>query len=374
MIRRVSSTTVRPTSAAVLSRLIRADAAWRTSSWAARASVCSNSSALARAMAACVARVVMNATSPLVQSARLARDGGQRTEDPVVVDERRDQMAGDLERGVVRHRGVELIAANVGVGEDVPGAQDLADPALVASEDRQLPGQLVREAGPRRDLEGVVVQDPDRCGVGAEGPFRLVHDHPEQVGAIVRGGQATGDAEDGVESFGELGLERSARRRGCAREGPIGSAGHRHVCGREHHRHRAIGSGQPADEGPGPRDRRSVAVLGDRRHPAPGRGIELLDWARAHVSMVALRTSREVPPTVRVTRRTMVPGGPVRPVDPLTVRRWPDYTPAASRPRVATTVRSRIRGQHDPWTTVPVPSTAHQPSSPGTRAVPPPDG
>ena len=81
MIRRVSSTTVRPTSAAVLSRLIRADAAWRTSSWAARASVCSNSSALARAIAACVARVVMNATSPLVQSrgSRVTADSAPRT-------------------------------------------------------------------------------------------------------------------------------------------------------------------------------------------------------------------------------------------------------------------------------------------------------
>ena len=233
--------------------------------------------------------------------ARLARDRGQRAQDPVVVDERRDQMAGDLERGVVRHRCVELIAANVGVGEDVPGTQDLADPALVASEDRQLPGQLVREAGPRRDLEGVVVQDPDRGGVGAEGPSGLVHDHPEQVGAIVRGGQASGDAEDGVETLGELGLEGTARWRGCAREGPIGSAGHCHVGGRENDRHAAIGSGQPADEGPGAGDRRSVSVRGAARHPAPGRGIELLDWARAHVSMVALRTSGEVPPTVLVT-------------------------------------------------------------------------
>ena len=78
------------------------------------------------------------------------------------------------------------------------------------------PGQLVGQAGPRRDLEAVVVQDPDRRGVGTQGPLRLVDDHPEQVGAIVRGGQASGDAEDGVESLGELGLERAARRRGCA--------------------------------------------------------------------------------------------------------------------------------------------------------------
>ena len=72
MIRWVSSTTVRPTSSTVTARLIRADAAWSTSSWAARAAVCSNSSALARAIAAWVARVEMKATSPLVQATRLA--------------------------------------------------------------------------------------------------------------------------------------------------------------------------------------------------------------------------------------------------------------------------------------------------------------
>ena len=36
--------------------------------------------------------------------ARLVRDRGQRADDPVVVDERRDQVAGDLERGVVAAR------------------------------------------------------------------------------------------------------------------------------------------------------------------------------------------------------------------------------------------------------------------------------
>ena len=67
MIPWVSSTTVRATSSTVTARLIRADAVWSTSSWAARAVVCSNSSALARAIAAWVARVEMKATSPLVQ-------------------------------------------------------------------------------------------------------------------------------------------------------------------------------------------------------------------------------------------------------------------------------------------------------------------
>ena len=93
---------------------------------------------------------------------RLAGDRRQGAEHPVVVHERRDQVAGDLEHGVVRHLCVKLIVADVGVGEDVAGAQDLADPALVAAEDRQAPGQLIWEAGPCRDLE-----DGHRAGPGS---------------------------------------------------------------------------------------------------------------------------------------------------------------------------------------------------------------
>ena len=68
MIRRVSSTTVRPTASTDEARFSRPEAAWRTSSWAARASVCSKSSALLSAMLACVASVVRKAMSPSVQT------------------------------------------------------------------------------------------------------------------------------------------------------------------------------------------------------------------------------------------------------------------------------------------------------------------
>ena len=138
---------------------------------------------------------------------RLAGDRRQGAEHPVVVHERGDQVAGDLEHGVVRHLCVQLIVANVRIGQDVAGAQDLADPALVAFEDRQAPGQLVGETGPCRDLEAVVAQDADRRRVGAQGALGLVDDRPEEVGPIVRGGQPSGDPEDRVESLGEFGLE-----------------------------------------------------------------------------------------------------------------------------------------------------------------------
>ena len=120
-----------------------------------------------------------------------------------------------------------------------------------------------------------------------------------------------------------------------------------------------LGSGDPADERreqPAPTSR--VRVRGVRRRPVLGRSDRDRDWARAHVPMVAPRhrprrrhrSWSRVGPSSEVTSQATP--------DPLTARAWPDYTPAASRPLVATIVRSRIRGQHNPWTTVPVPSTA----------------
>ena len=81
MIPPVSSTIVRPISSTVTARLRRAEAACRTSSWAARATVCSNSSALASAIAAWVASVEMNATSPLVHArgSRVTADSAPMT-------------------------------------------------------------------------------------------------------------------------------------------------------------------------------------------------------------------------------------------------------------------------------------------------------
>jgi hypothetical protein len=140
------------------------------------------------------------------------------------------------------------IAAHVRVRQDMPGAQDLADPALVAMEDRQTPGQLVGESGPRRDLEDIVMQDADRGCVGAQGAFGLIDDHVEEVGPIVRGGKSPGDPEDCVEAFGEFGLEGAARRSGCARLGVDGDDG----AGREV---APVGTGQSPHEGASGRDR-----------------------------------------------------------------------------------------------------------------------
>ena len=180
------------------------------------------------------------------------------------------------------------------------GAQDLADPALVATEGRQAPGEVVGEPGPRRDLEDVVVQDPDRRGVGAQGALGLVDDHPEEVGPIVRGGQPAGDPEDGVEPLGEFGLEGATRRYGGVR-GEV--RGDDRADGDV-----ALAPGEPADERPGGGGGRADGVRGVRRRPTLGGLLGTGDWARAHVPMVAPRALAEAPPSVMVGGRTIVPG------------------------------------------------------------------
>ncbi len=179
--------------------------------------------------------------------ARLAGDGRQGTDHPVVVDERGDQVAGELDDAVVACIAVAEVAADIGEREHPPGPQDLADPALVAMEGREARRDVVRQPGPGGDLEAIVLEDPDRRHVGAQGPLRLVDDHAEQLGSVMRAGQSLGDAEDGVESLRELRLE-----------------GGRHVV-----------AGTPAEVGlrrhrSGRRGQRLAPALSVRAHPAAG--------------------------------------------------------------------------------------------------------
>ena len=125
--------------------------------------------------------------------ARLARRRGQGADDPVVVDEWRDEVATDVQDAVVALEAEVAFAADVAEGHDLAGAQDLAHPALVAAEDGQPAGDLVGQTGPRGDLEPVVPDDPDRGHVGPEHALRLVDDGPEELGSVVRGGQPSGD-------------------------------------------------------------------------------------------------------------------------------------------------------------------------------------
>ena len=223
MIRRVSSTTVRPTSSAVAVAAHPGRGGLEDLELGGACLGLLEQLGVGRAIAACVASVVMNATSPLVQARGSRRDRRQGAET------RSWWMSGAIRWPATsktpsyRSRACWRSPRTSGIGQDVPGAQDLADPALVAPEDRQAPGER-RRGGPAQAATSrtVVAQDPDRRGVGAQGALGLVDDHPEEVGPIVRGGQPSGDAEDRVESLGELGLEGAARRRGMLATGRAG--------------------------------------------------------------------------------------------------------------------------------------------------------
>ena len=117
--------------------------------------------------------------------ARLARHRRQRPDHAVVMHERRDEVARELEDAVVFARAVAPIGARVRPGCGPTGPQHLADPALTDAERRQGGGQVVGQASPRRDVQLVVAEDPDRDVVDAESPFRLVHDRAEQVLSFV---------------------------------------------------------------------------------------------------------------------------------------------------------------------------------------------
>ena len=157
----------------------------------------------------------MNATSPSVQARGCERDRRERADDAVVVDQRRDELAGELEHAVVAVVAVLAHAADVLARDHPAGAQHLPGPALVAAEDREGRRHLVADARPGRDLEPVVAQDPDRRAVRAQRPHRLVDDGPEQLLLVVGLGEALGDAQDRVQPLGELDLEGAsdARRR-----------------------------------------------------------------------------------------------------------------------------------------------------------------
>ena len=139
--------------------------------------------------------------------ARLARDRGQRADHPIVVDERRDEIGGEIDDAVVPiGAGVGLRAA-IRPGGHPSGAQDVADQALADAEDRQGRRQLVGQPGPRRDRQLVAVEDADRHVVDPQRPPGLVDDRAEQLAPVVRRSQPLGDAEDGIEALSELGLE-----------------------------------------------------------------------------------------------------------------------------------------------------------------------
>ena len=189
-----------------------------------------------------------------------------------------------------------------------------------------------------------------RGRVGAQDALRLVDDHPEELLAVVRGGQPAGDPEDGVEALGELRLESRVRHRPSRAD-----------------RLRDLGHAVVADDAPEDRAaRRRPGSMGRRRgRGRPGRSGRWIGdhRARAHGPMVAPRAP-VTPSRHRSRVRGMTIGGPVHSLTVQTPRTTLGARRGPSRPRPS---RSRMRGQHSPWTTVPVPSA---PSAPAQHQEP----
>ena len=189
--------------------------------------------------------------------ARLAGDGGQRPDDPVVVDERRDEVAGERDDALVvaRRRGGRSSrasdqAATCPVRRTSP-TQPSSTPNTGSA--RATLSDRPAQAATTRPL---LLDDADRHVIDPQGAQRLVDDRPEQLRAIVRGGQPFGDVQDRVEPLGELGLGAVAR-----------------VC-RQRHRRRARTAEEAAvQRGSGQREIRIRSGL--------GRGVVRV-MARAH--------------------------------------------------------------------------------------------
>ena len=283
----------------------------------------------------------MNATSPLRPVARLVGHGGERADDPVVMDERGDEVAGERRRrrrtalspwrqAPRGHRGRR--------GRDRVRRTSPTQPSSRRRSGRSA-ATSVGEPGPGGDLEMVVAQDADRRGIGAQGAAGLVDDRPEQLLAVVRGGEPLGDAEDGVEPLGELELERPA-------------AGDRRVVARS--------SASP------PRSRRNRdgrAPVGARHAEGPGPGHAgsalAVSLTHAHRPMVA--------PRARANGRSVVRSRPVRTYQPgrqagPRPRRGPGLDRVGRRPATPGTRRRPSR----PGRTRPR-AGARRRSTPGTR-------
>ena len=213
--------------------------------------------------------------SPSVQSRGCARRRRQRADHPVVVDQRRDEVAGELEDAFVALVAVAA-SSRASARRDCPVRRTSPTQPSATPTTGRARATVVGQAGPGRDHEPLVLDDPDRDVVDAQGAPRLIDDRAEQLAPVVRGGQPLGDVEDGVETLGELGLERR------------GDHGRRRADGRRRGRHHGPGPAAPGRGGRGhlvqpPEDRRSgrgwletravvgirIAKVGARAHGPP---------------------------------------------------------------------------------------------------------
>ena len=232
------------------------------------------------------------------------------------------------------------------------GAQHLPDPALVAAEDRQVARDLVGEAGPGRDLEPVVAEDPDRRASARSARF--------VSSTIVRNsvlrGRVTRPGARRCRGRCRGARRARPRRRATLVARPTGSAATAARSAPAQRRRNSdgrAGRGSRTTDGPGPPGPRSS-----------------LSGARAHVPMVAPRGRPGGRHRSRSRPRTLVPSTP----GSLTVRTAGLHSagvagPPRPRPSDPASEVSTPRGRRSQSHRAP-PSA----SSPGNRSAPLPDG
>ena len=277
----------------------------------------------------------MNATSPLVQRRRLAGHRRQRPDDAVVMDQRA-RSGGRRTSRASGYRSSAMWRSAWMSGQAMTCARQDTSPMGPSSRPSAGMSRASRvgQSRPGRDLEAVVAHEPEGRGVGAERAFRLVDDHPDELRAIVRGGQPADDPQDRVERLGELRFEPAAWPH---RPSPPGAD-----------------PMDPARSAPTRRRRiepgAAVTPVEDGGAP-PVRVDDPSQASGSPSSPVRARTDRwshrpgtvRRPPSVRGPGRTIVRGS-----RGVAVRNGQGYTPRASQPSWAAAVQSPTRGSIHP--------------------------
>ena len=248
----------------------------------------------------------MNATSPLVQARGSRVTADRAPMHPVVVDERRDQVAGDLEHAVVRAPSpCSRSSRTSGQARTWPVRRTSPTQPSSRRKTGSRPASVVGQAGPGRDLEA-----GRRAGRGSSWRRRAGRAWSR------RRSSGTGRRRS-CEAASRPAMPRtvSSRSASSASSAPArlvpavrrpGSPGRSARIGTS----RSDPDDPTDDRAATPWRRRAACVVRDgQRRPVLERVDRVVDWARAHVPMVAPQAPAEVPPSVLVTGRTIVRGG-----------------------------------------------------------------
>jgi len=191
------------------------------------------------------------------------------------------------------------LLSNVEECQRVTRPQHFSDPAFVSAKDRQALGDLVGQTGPGGDFQSILMERPDHRHVGPQHAVRLIDDHPEEFGPVVRCREPAGDPEHRVQAVGKFGFkpahpaQSGGKHRGSPWLDPWFRSG-------------SLTADESAEDRAARRRRRLLhhgrPRRGIRRHGLPRNLV-----TRAHTRMVSCAPGRAEPPEVPDERGTFVP-------------------------------------------------------------------